>query len=54
MGNLKGMIELIKERMPMEGQEETAKRIQAGKFSLRDMYEQFQNMLQMGPLNKGT
>lgn len=23
-----------------------------GKFSLKDMYEQYQNMLKMGPLNK--
>jgi signal recognition particle subunit SRP54 len=52
MGHLKGVIDLIKERVPMEGQEEAAKRIQAGKFTLRDMYEQFQNMLKMGPLNK--
>lgn len=29
-----------------------AKRLQEGKFSLRDMYEQFQSMLKMGPLDQ--
>jgi signal recognition particle subunit SRP54 len=53
MGNLKGMIEMIKEVVP-DNQAEVAKRLQEGKFSLRDMYEQFQNMMKMGPLNKGT
>ncbi len=52
MGNLKGMIEMIKEVVP-DNQAEVAKRLQEGKFSLRDMYEQFQNMMKMGPLNKG-
>jgi signal recognition particle subunit SRP54 len=51
MGNLKGMIEMIKEVVP-DNQAEVAKRLQEGKFSLRDMYEQFQNMMKMGPLNK--
>lgn len=53
MGNLKGMIEMIKEVVP-DNQAEVAKRLQEGKFSLRDMYEQFQNMMKMGPLNKGA
>jgi signal recognition particle subunit SRP54 len=52
-GDMKGMINLIKEAVPNEQkQEELAKRLQEGKFSLRDMYEQFQSMLKMGPLNK--
>jgi len=52
MGDVKGMLNLIKEAVPAESQPEIAKRLQEGKFSLRDMYEQFQNMLKMGPLNK--
>eukprot|EP01122_Echinamoeba_exundans_P011391 TRINITY_DN4519_c0_g2_i1.p1 TRINITY_DN4519_c0_g2~~TRINITY_DN4519_c0_g2_i1.p1 ORF type:complete len:455 (-),score=136.77 TRINITY_DN4519_c0_g2_i1:69-1433(-) len=52
-GDVKGLTNVIKEAMPTpEKQEELAKRLQAGKFSLRDMYEQFQGMLKMGPLSK--
>lgn len=52
-GDMKGLTDLIKEAVPSEEkQEELAKRLQEGKFSLRDMYEQFQSMLKMGPLNK--
>eukprot|EP01121_Diplochlamys_sp_Union-15-3_P014621 TRINITY_DN4685_c0_g1_i1.p1 TRINITY_DN4685_c0_g1~~TRINITY_DN4685_c0_g1_i1.p1 ORF type:complete len:477 (-),score=120.04 TRINITY_DN4685_c0_g1_i1:9-1439(-) len=52
LGDVKGMWNLIKEAVPAESQPQIAKRLQEGKFSLRDMYEQFQNMLKMGPLNK--
>jgi len=49
---VKGMIDIIKEVVPKESQPKIAKRLQEGKFSLRDMYEQFQNMLKMGPLDQ--
>jgi len=52
MGDVKGMIDLLKEAVPKESQPALAKRMQAGDFSLRDMKEQFFNMLKMGPLNK--
>jgi signal recognition particle subunit SRP54 len=52
MGDVKGMIDIIKEVVPKESQPKIAKRLQEGKFSLRDMYEQFQNMLKMGPLDQ--
>jgi len=52
MGDIKGMIKMIEEVMPAEDQPALAKRLQEGKFSLRDMYDQFQNILKMGPLNK--
>lgn len=52
MGDIQGMMKLIEEAMPAENQPALAKRLQEGKFSLRDMYDQFQNILKMGPLNK--
>jgi len=52
MGDVKGMINMIKDAVPKESQPKLAKRLQEGKFSLRDMYEQFQSMLKMGPLNQ--
>jgi len=52
MGDIKGMLKIIEEVVPADAQPELAKRLQEGKFSLRDMYEQFQNIMKMGPLNK--
>jgi signal recognition particle subunit SRP54 len=52
MGDIKGMLKIIEEVMPAEDQPQLAKRLQEGKFSLRDMYDQFQNIMKMGPLNK--
>jgi len=52
MGDMKRMIDMIKEVVPKESQPKMAKRLQEGKFSLRDMYEQFQSMLKMGPLDQ--
>jgi len=46
---------LLKDVVPSQDkQKELAQRLQEGKFTLRDMYEQFQNMLKMGPLGKGS
>jgi len=52
MGDLKGMIKMIEDVVPKESQPDLAKRLQEGKFSLRDMYDQFQNIQKMGPLGK--
>jgi len=52
MGDVKGMFNLIKDVVPKDAQPKLAKRLQEGKFSLRDMYEQFQSMLKMGPLSQ--
>jgi len=52
MGDMKGMIDIIKEVVPKDSQPKITKRLQEGKFSLRDMYEQFQSMLKMGPLDQ--
>jgi len=52
MGDMHGVLEMIKDAVPKESQNKIEKRLQEGKFSLRDMYEQFQSMLKMGPLSQ--
>lgn len=52
MGDMKGMMEVFKDALPMDKAPELAKRLAEGKFTLRDMYEQLQNILKMGPLDK--
>eukprot|EP01087_Luapelamoeba_hula_P004747 TRINITY_DN1469_c0_g1_i1.p1 TRINITY_DN1469_c0_g1~~TRINITY_DN1469_c0_g1_i1.p1 ORF type:complete len:496 (+),score=123.31 TRINITY_DN1469_c0_g1_i1:217-1704(+) len=52
MGDMTGLFNTIKSAVPMEEQPELYKRLTEGLFTLRDMYEQFQNILKMGPLNK--
>ena len=54
MGDIQGMMKLLEEAMPADSQAGIAKRLQEGKFSLRDMYDQFQNIMKMGPLDKGN
>jgi len=53
MGDIEGLVDKIKEAVPsMEDQNKLMQKISEGNFTLRDMYEQFQNILKMGPLNK--
>jgi len=52
MGDVKGMFDLIQEVVPKESQPQMAKRLKEGKFTLRDMYDQFQSMKKMGPLDQ--
>jgi len=52
MGDMKGMMEVFKDALPMDKAPELAQRLSEGKFTLRDMYEQLQNILKMGPLDK--
>jgi len=52
MGDMAGLVDTIKKAVPLNGQPELYKRISEGVFTLRDMYEQFSNILKMGPLNK--
>lgn len=42
----------LKEVISTEKQQELIERISKGKFTLKDMYEQFQNVLKMGPISK--
>jgi len=52
MGDMKAMMEVFQEALPMDKAPELAQRLSEGKFTLRDMYEQLQNILKMGPLDK--
>lgn len=52
MGDLKGIMNVFQEALPMDKAPELAERLAQGKFTLRDMYEQLQNILKMGPLGK--
>lgn len=52
MGDLKGLFQTITEAMPLDKQPELLSKISKGKFSLRDLYEQFQNLQKMGPMGQ--
>ncbi|KAF1570553.1 UNVERIFIED_CONTAM: Signal recognition particle 54 kDa protein, partial [Eudyptes robustus] len=51
MGDIEGLVEKVSE-MGLEDNEELLKRLKQGQFTLRDMYEQFQNIMKMGPLSQ--
>lgn len=52
-GDWKGVVDIISNAVSKDSKtEELAKHLQEGKFSLRDMYSQFETMLNMGPLNQ--
>ncbi|KAL3080859.1 hypothetical protein niasHT_031355 [Heterodera trifolii] len=51
MGDIEGLVEKVTE-MGLEDNEELIKRLKQGQFTLRDMYEQFQNILKMGPFGQ--
>lgn len=50
-GDIKGLAKRIHEADIKDNQEELLKKIQQGKLTLRDMKEQFQNVLKLGPVN---
>jgi len=52
MGDVKGIMDIFQEALPMDKAPELAARLQEGKFTLRDMKDQLENILKMGPLNK--
>uniref|UniRef100_A0AAF5CZ09 Signal recognition particle 54 kDa protein n=2 Tax=Strongyloides stercoralis TaxID=6248 RepID=A0AAF5CZ09_STRER len=52
MGDLEGLVEKVSEISNMQDSAELLKRIKGGIFTLRDMYEQFQNIQKMGPFNQ--
>merc|ERR1712050_510008 len=52
MGDLKGLFQTISEAMPLDKQPELLNKISKGKFSMRDLYEQFQNLQKMGPMGQ--
>ena len=51
MGDIEGLLEAV-EDLKLDDNKELEQKIQAGKFSLRDMYEQFQNIMKMGPFGQ--
>ena len=54
MGDMESLVNSLKDVVgnDEESQKELLQRIQQGQFSFRDMYDQFNNLLKMGPLNK--
>lgn len=51
-GDFKGFLEEIKSMQDGKTQEELMENMKKGQFTLRDMYNQFQSVLKIGPLNK--
>ncbi|XP_062024331.1 signal recognition particle subunit SRP54 2 [Rosa rugosa] len=55
MGDWSGFMDKIQEVVPkLDNQPELLQKLSEGTFTLRIMYEQFQNLLQMGPLSQLT
>lgn len=52
MGDVRGLVEEIKSAVDIDKQPELMERFSKGVFTLRDMYEQFQSVMKLGPLNK--
>ncbi|CAL5440110.1 unnamed protein product [Camellia sinensis] len=52
MGDWSGFMDKIHEVVPMDQQPELLQKLSEGKFTLRIMYEQFQNILKMGPIGQ--
>eukprot|EP00921_Rhytidocystis_pertsovi_P021299 GHVQ01034026.1.p1 GENE.GHVQ01034026.1~~GHVQ01034026.1.p1 ORF type:complete len:487 (-),score=81.15 GHVQ01034026.1:158-1618(-) len=52
LGDLTGLFNTIKEAVPLDKQPEVVERICRGQFSLRDMREQFENVMRMGPISQ--
>ena len=52
LGDLKGLFEKVKEVVSIEKQQKLADNIQKGIFTMRDMRDQYQSVLSMGPLDK--
>ncbi|KAF3625410.1 Signal recognition particle 54 kDa protein 1 [Capsicum annuum] len=52
MGDWSGFMDKIHEVVPMDQQPEFLQKLSEGHFTLRIMYEQFQNILKMGPIGQ--
>ena len=46
MGDIEGLVEKV-EQLKLENNEELIEKLKHGQFTLRDMYEQFQNIMKM-------
>jgi signal recognition particle subunit SRP54 len=51
-GDVRGLMEAMKSADDGKSQEELMEKMSKGVFTLRDMYSQFQRVMNMGPLNK--
>uniref|UniRef100_A0A914VXH0 Signal recognition particle 54 kDa protein n=1 Tax=Plectus sambesii TaxID=2011161 RepID=A0A914VXH0_9BILA len=51
MGDIEGLVDKVNE-LGLEENEELIERLKHGQFTLRDMYEQFQNIMKMGPFSQ--
>jgi signal recognition particle subunit SRP54 len=51
MGDMVGLIDKI-EQLKLDNNEDMVRKLKDGQFTLRDMYEQFQNIMKMGPINQ--
>ncbi|XP_060816575.1 signal recognition particle subunit SRP54 isoform X1 [Bombus pascuorum] len=51
MGDIEGLIDKVNE-LNLDDNEELLEKIKHGQFTLRDMYEQFQNVMKMGPFSQ--
>lgn len=51
MGDIEGLIDKVNE-LKIEENEELIEKLKHGQFTLRDMYEQFQNIMRMGPFSQ--
>ncbi|VEN62607.1 unnamed protein product [Callosobruchus maculatus] len=51
MGDIEGLIDKVNE-LKLEDNEVLLEKIKHGQFTLRDMYEQFQNIMKMGPFSQ--
>ena len=52
MGDWSGFMDKIHEVVPMDQQPELLQKLSEGNFTLRIMYEQFQNILKLGPIGQ--
>uniref|UniRef100_A0A915J2D4 Signal recognition particle 54 kDa protein n=1 Tax=Romanomermis culicivorax TaxID=13658 RepID=A0A915J2D4_ROMCU len=51
MGDIEGLIDKVNE-LKLDENEELIEKLKHGQFTLRDMYEQFQNIMKMGPFSQ--
>jgi signal recognition particle GTPase len=51
MGDIEGLVEKV-EQLKLDNNQELIDKLKQGQFTLRDMYEQFQNIMKMGPINQ--
>ncbi|XP_070577291.1 signal recognition particle subunit SRP54 [Ptychodera flava] len=51
MGDIEGLIDKVNE-LNLDDNEELINKLKHGEFTLRDMYEQFQNIMKMGPFSQ--